>query len=114
MKPNPKGEIMSSDKAVKPQHIYNDLYDLLVEYFPDHRSKHGVFDVPTLAADLGKSHETIYKALLGDKLHLGVAHAILRLSHKRHPEMPLYWGDVIRFVLPEYRKLSDPSIFTEV
>lgn len=101
---------MSSDKAMKPQHIYNELYSVLAEYFPDHRTPYGVFDVPGFVSDLGKSHETIYKALRSDRLHLGVAHTILRFSRDRHPEMPLFWNDVIRFILPDFDELRDPTV----
>ncbi len=99
---------MATEKTFKPQHIYNELYEVLAEAFPSHRSKHGIFDVPGFAADLGKSHETIYKALRADRLHLGVAHEILRLSRRLHPEIPLYWSNLARFVLPDYKRLTEP------
>ncbi len=93
----------------KPLHIYNDLYNLLMEYFPDHRTSGGFFDVPGFAKDLGLSHETVYRALRHDSLKIRVALEILRLSHDRHPEMPLYWENLIRFALPEFKQYSDGS-----
>jgi len=104
---------MASKDGQKPLHIYNELYGVLAEYFPDHRSAQKVFNVPGFASDLGKSHETIYKALRSDRLHIGVALEVLKLSAERHPEMPIYWGDLIRFVLPDFLKFSDPALLPD-
>lgn len=93
----------------RPPHIYNALYTVLEEYFPDHRSVQNVLDVPGLAHDIGVSHETIYRALRYDHLKVGVALQMLGYSHDKHPEMPLYWENLVGFVLPMFKEFSLPD-----
>lgn len=85
---------------------FGPLYDILVEYFPDHRSRQNVFDVPGLARDLGLSHETLYRCVRNSEIKPRVALAVLALSHDRHPEQSLYWEDLAPFVLPDFKKFS--------
>ena len=86
-----------------------DLYELLMAYFPDHRSKQKVLDIPGLARDMGFAHETLYRCLRRNHMKIPVALTILKFSDENHPEMPLYWDDLLPFVLPSWQKYRDPS-----
>ena len=93
------------------------LYNLLTAHFPEHRSKQGVLDIPRLATDMGFAHETLYRCVRGDPakglphgaIRVPVALRIIKFSHERHPEMPLYWDDLAEFVLPHFEEFSDPD-----
>jgi hypothetical protein len=52
----------------RPQWTFGPLYDLLVEGFPDYRTRRGFFDVKRFHKELGKSHEAVYKWLRVNKL----------------------------------------------
>lgn len=104
---------MSSDSpARKPRRPYSfgPLYDLLETHFPDHRSKHKVFDIPGFARDMGYAHETIYKAVRqNEPLKMGVALSILKLSHENQGAKPLFWDDLLPHMLPEFETYQRPS-----
>jgi len=115
---------MSSEAAVgRPRRPYTfgPLYDLLKTHFPDHRSPQGLLDIPRLARDMGFAHETIYRAVRGNAeagypdgmLKIPVALQIIRFSHENHPEEPIYWTDLLPFVLPFHDKFSNPMTPTE-
>ena len=88
-------------------YTFGALYDLLLEYFPDHRTVQKVFDIPGLAKDLGLAHETIYRCVRENRLKPGVAEKLLTFSRERHPEQALYWNDIARFVLPGFEEFTD-------
>ena len=90
-------------------YTFGPLYDLLLERFPEHRSQQKVFDVPRLARDMGLAHETIYRCVRNDELKISVAHKLLELSRNLFPENPLFWDDLLPFVLPDYEALRDPT-----
>lgn len=91
-------------------HIYNQLYGVFLEYFPEHASSPGKLNVTGLAVDLGMSHETIYRCLRYDDIKMNVAIDMMDFSRKRYPEMPLYWDVLLPYVLPEYEFYRDPAL----
>lgn len=110
---------MSSETAAeraRQRNSFGKLYDLLHLHFPDHRNAQGALNIPKLAKDMGFAHETIYRAVRGrpdqgfpeGMLKVAVAEHIIRYSHENHPEQPIYWNDLIEFVLPHFEKFSDP------
>lgn len=84
------------------------FYALLETYFPDHRSRQGLLDIPRLARDLSFTNETLYRCARRDEIKVKAAHRLLRFSHENHPEQPLYWDDLTPFVLPDFEELSKP------
>jgi hypothetical protein len=89
---------------------FGPLYDMLVEHFPAHRSKQNVFDIPGIARDMGYAHETIYKAVRErEPLKIGVALNLLKLSHENQDSKPLFWDDLLPFILPEFDNYSRPE-----
>jgi len=84
---------------------FGPFYDFLMHHFPEHRSQQNVFDVPGFAAEMGYAHETIYKAIRQrEPLKIGVALSILKLSRTAKGATPIYWDDLISFILPEYEE----------
>ena len=82
---------------------FGPFYDFLMHHFPEHRSQQNVFDVPGFAAEMGYAHETIYKAIRQrEPLKIGVALNILKLSRTASGAKPIYWEDLISFILPDY------------
>ena len=96
--------------AEKRTRIYNKLYTLLEEHFPNHRGPQGGLDVTRLAGDMGLSHETLYRALRYDEIKTRAALLVIQLSHHLHPEMPLYWDNFTQFILPQYERYRDPTV----
>lgn len=90
-------------------YTFGPLYEVLQKAFPDHRSIQQVFDVTKLAKDLDLSHETIYRAVRTDVIKIGIALIVLKFSHEHYPMEPLYWDDLLPFILPEFEAFSNPS-----
>lgn len=89
---------------------YGPLYDLLVETFPKHRSQQNVFDIPSFAADIGYTHETLYKAVRQRNLTTpNVALRIIEYSRTNQDATALSWADMVGFVLPKYPEFSEPA-----
>lgn len=101
---------MSSDnKKLAPRRPYTfgPLYDLLVERFPGFRSKQNVFDVPGFARELGVSHETGYKIVRQQEpLKISAALRLLALSRTNRAVRPLYYQDLLEYILPEFETYS--------
>lgn len=95
-----------SSTDVKATHIYNGLYKVLAEHFPDFRTKTNSFDVPGFAKGMKKSHETAYKALRRDSLTLVIAESIIEFSRNCTGAIPLVWNDLLPFVLPNFEEFS--------
>lgn len=102
---------MTAHPSLPPRRPYSfgPLYDLLVEVFPNHRSKQNVFDVPGFAKDLGYSHEALYKAIRQRAcLRQNLAIRIIQLSRTSAGSRPLYWSDLVGFVLDSWEELNEP------
>lgn len=93
---------MSSAHEATESQQYKSLLALLEAGFPEFKPDSKDFQVTRFARSLDKSHETIYKALRTNRLREGVALDILRHSHKLHPESPLYWEDMLPFMLADW------------
>ena len=65
----------------RPDWAAGPLYTLMMEIFPDHRTKLGVLDIPRLTGDLNKSHEAIYKWLRQGKMKPSNARAIIEAAN---------------------------------
>lgn len=108
---------MPSAKPVKQSrrpYTFGPLYDFLSARFPEQRSKQNVFDIPGFAAELGYAHETLYKAVRQHApLKIGVALSILKLSRENQHATPIYWDDLIEYMLPEFETYSRSSDKTE-
>lgn len=99
--------MLNFDHAIRRPYTFGPFfYDMLVKYFPDHRSAQKVFDIPRLAKDLDFAPETIYLCIRDNTLQTAVALKLLELSHEKHPEKPLMWEDLLPYVLPDYSKFS--------
>jgi hypothetical protein len=94
---------------------FGPLYDLLEERFPTHRSKQNVFDIPWLARDMGYAHETLYKAVRQrDPLKYTVALNLIKLSHENQGSLPIYWDDLLAYVLPDFAKYRRPESISDL
>lgn len=99
-----------SKKATRRPASHGELHRLLVSTFPEHRTTQNVFDIPGFAGDLGYAHETLYKAVRQrDPLKLAVAFRIIKYSHTNQAATPLYWRDLVKFVLPGFAEYEKPS-----
>ena len=83
-----------------------DLYSLLLERFPEHRSKQNVLDVPGICRGILCSNEALYKCLRTDTVKTAFALRLLAYSHENHPETAIYWEDMVPFVMPEFDRYS--------
>jgi len=100
----------------KPGGRATDLYDLLHERFPTHRSATNGLHVTNLGKSAGLSHETMYRCVRGHeskgfpegRLTPTVATALLELSQKLHPENPIYADELAPFIIPNYARFCDP------
>lgn len=90
-------------------YTFGPLYEVLQAAFPDHRSVQQVFDVTKLAKDLELSHETIYRAVRTDVITNVIALVVLKYSHEHYLMEPLYWEDLVPFILPQFETFSNPS-----
>lgn len=64
----------------RPAWASGPLYTKMCELFPDHRTPLGVLDIQKLKAQLGKSHEAIYKWFRTGKLSPDNARAIVSIK----------------------------------
>lgn len=64
----------------RPDWAAGALYSKLLDTFPTYRTTLGVLDVQRLKADLGKSHEAIYKWLRSGKLTPDNARELVRVA----------------------------------
>lgn len=83
------------------------LYNLLKDRFPDFESVQGHLDVGRLAKAMGYSHETLYRCVRTNVIKVPVALQIIKFSQENASD-PLYWQDLMEFVLPEFKALSAP------
>lgn len=44
-----------------------------------------------------------------DVIKIGIALIVLKFSHEHYPMEPLYWDDLLPFILPEFEAFSNPS-----
>ena len=94
----------------RPNHPFGEFCDLLIEHFPEHKTPGGAFNVQAFAAALGYSSETVYKALRErGLLKTAVAHKMIAHSHENQSAVPLYWPDVVRFLLPDFAIYGEPK-----
>jgi len=103
---------MSKAPAATPRRRYSfgPLYDFLAEVFPNHRSAKGLFDVPNFGKDLGYSHEAIYRSLRErDLLSQNVALKIMKLSRTDAAIRPIFWDDLIPYVVHSYKEFRKPA-----
>lgn len=84
------------------------LYKLLDAAFPDHRSKQGHLDIAQLAREMGYSHETLYRCVRCNVIKAPVALTIIKFSHETVAGDPLFWDDLLPFVLPEFARYERP------
>lgn len=95
----------------------NALYDLLHERFPGHRGRGGILNVIQLGKDMGLSHETMYRALRGNrragfpegKLSVGIATKIMDLSRIIDSASAIYIEDLLPFVWANYADFAAPA-----
>lgn len=94
-----------------------ELYELLADRFPEYRSKQGVLDIPRMAKEMEVSHETLYRAVRGNKakgypngrLTVEIAIRLLDLSRSSDEAMPLYAEEVLPFMLPNFEGYRDQA-----
>lgn len=84
------------------------LYRLLESRFPEYRSKQGHLDIAKLALDNGYSHETVYRCVRRDIIKVPVAMRLIKFSHETPGALPIYWDDLVPYVLPGYSHYRAP------
>lgn len=78
------------------------LHQLLDSHFPAHRSKQGHLDIGRMAREMELAHETLYRCVRSNVVKVAVATKLLRFSRTAEGASPLYWEDLLPFVLPDY------------
>jgi len=108
---------MSSEHAARPYRrpeSFGSLYDVLERHFRGYRTGSGGMNISRLAKDMGRSHETLYRALRRKPeagfpeglLKVAIALDLLEFSSECHPENPLTWHDLLEYVLPHYGRFN--------
>jgi len=102
-------------RTLRPAHPFADLCDLMIKHFPEHKTDGGAFNVQGFAAQLGYASETVYKALRETQpLKMGVAHRVILLSHTNRGANPLYWADLVGYILPDYYEYARAEADTDL
>lgn len=94
-----------------------ELYELLSDRFPAFRSKQGVLDIPRMAKEMEVSHETLYRAVRGQRakgypngrLTVEIAVRVLELSRTSKDAIPLYAEDLLPYLLPHFAFYKDET-----
>jgi hypothetical protein len=91
-------------------HAFGDLYDLLFARFPHLKTDRNAFDVQAFAKIIGFANETVYKALREQgPLGTRVARRIILASRETKGAKPIYWCDLVEFILPDYALYAAPE-----
>ncbi len=97
-------------KKQRREHAFGDLYELLEAHFPGLRTDRKAFNVQALARALSFSNETVYKALREtEPLKMNVAVRLLETSRENQDAKPLYWRELLPFLLPRFTEYYAPN-----
>jgi hypothetical protein len=89
--------------------------DLLANHFPTFRTRTNDLDKRALAAAMGLSHETIYRAVRGiEEMKLATARKLVKFSRENQDAVPLYLLPLMPFVIHDWAVAGEASTVADL